>query len=174
MWIVLLGFVLAVAVPAGAFFLVRRKVRYAPLWALAALPVHLAAAWFLRFVLKEVYAPRLMGQDGYVSLYHDGLISLNTYDELAALNRNATLACLATGVVAAAIFVVAVRLLASRAAAIKVEDAARPAQLVGQECAACGKRLIIAADSLRCERCGAALHRDCREHHECNTPASPP
>lgn len=166
-WIVGLGFALAVAVPVGAFFVVRRKVRYAAVWALAALPVHVGAVWFLRFVLEAIYGPRLMGEAGYVSLYRDGYISLDTYDELAALNMKATLACLATGVVAAAIFIVAVRLLASRAAAMRAEDAARPAQLVGQECFACGKRLIIAADSLRCERCGAALHRDCRERHEC-------
>ena len=170
-WIIGLAFALGVAVPVGAYFLVRRKVRHPLAWALAALPVHLGAAWLLRFVLEAVYAPRLMGEGGYVSLYRDGDISLNAYEELATLNRNATLACLATGLVAAAIFVLAVRLLGARAAAMKAEAEApaRPAQIVGQDCAVCGKRLIIAGASLRCEHCGAPLHRDCRDRHTCKS-----
>jgi hypothetical protein len=166
-WIIGLGFLLAVAVPAGTYFLVRGKVRYAVAWALGALAVHLAAAWFLRLVLESVYAPRLMGEGGYVSLYRDGVISLNTYEELAALNQKAALACLALGVAAAAGYALLVRFLGGRETAFRARAGAPPAQLVGRECVACGKRLIVARDAVRCETCGAALHPGCREAHSC-------
>lgn len=73
---------------------------------------------------------------------------------------------------AALVFGATVRAMKGGASTQVAETPGATPQLVGQICAACGRKIVLASEGARCEACGVALHADCASAHAHDAPTA--
>ena len=155
----LVGLLSVVMVGFIGFALGRRWRSNSPIrWALAAAGLQLVLLNVLRRTVFDVPSEAT----AYV-LYREGAISFNEAARITAADTRASLSSFALAGVATLAL-----LLGTRAWLGKPDEATNSAeddQLVGQTCTACNKRIVVATDGLRCERCKAPIHDACVAHH---------
>lgn len=165
--LVWLAILTAVVAPAITWLILRSKATHPILWAAGGLAAHLVMGNLMNRVVLPAVSPMPTGvkripRDGE---YMRG--SLAEYRARLAWIRRNTAISMGFGLLSAAGLGLLGRLVGGdRRMARQIRTA--PKQLVGQPCAVCQKRVVVAPDAQHCERCGAPLHRTCLRNHSCS------